>query len=150
VAVIVVPFPAVKQIGQDFGPALASKVLVLEVSNPIVPRDGDLGAWARDKGAGLADAELLPGSRVVRGFNAVNFRKLQDSAKGEGGGGHFGVPLAGDDPQALAVACVLARETGWEPVIVGGLAMGKYLIPGTPVTAEHTPAEIRQIVAGLK
>jgi hypothetical protein len=148
VVVIVVPYAAVKQIGQDFGAALASKALVLEVSNPSVPRDGDIGAWARDKGAGLADAELLPGSRVVRGFNAINYLKLRAAAKGEGG--HSGVPLAGDDPQALAVASALARETGYEPVIVGGLAMGKYLIPGTPLAGEHTPDELRQIAAGLK
>jgi hypothetical protein len=34
-------------------------------------------------------------------------------------------------------------------VLVGGLAMGKYLLPGTPLAEEHTPAEIRRIAAGL-
>ena len=35
-------------------------------------------------------------------------------------------------------------------VVVGGLAMGKYLVPGTPLGGVHTPAEIKQIVASLK
>ena len=62
VVALVVPYAAVKQIGQDFGPALATKVLVMDVSNPSVPRDGEIGAWAREKGAGLATAELIPGA----------------------------------------------------------------------------------------
>jgi 8-hydroxy-5-deazaflavin:NADPH oxidoreductase len=33
---------------------------------------------------------------------------------------------------------------------VGGLAMGKHLMPGTPLAGEHTPAEIRSIAATLK
>jgi len=32
---------------------------------------------------------------------------------------------------------------------VGGLAMGKYLMPGTPLAGEHTPEEIRQIASTL-
>jgi hypothetical protein len=35
-------------------------------------------------------------------------------------------------------------------VVVGGLAMGKYLVPGTPLAGVHTPAEIKQIAATLK
>jgi hypothetical protein len=33
---------------------------------------------------------------------------------------------------------------------VGGLAMGRYLMPGTPLAGEHAPDEIRKIAAGLK
>ncbi len=58
-------------------------------------------------------------------------------------------PIAGDDPQAIAAAERLIRELGFEPVLVGGLAKGKYLVPGTPLAGEHTPAEIRQIAGNL-
>jgi hypothetical protein len=34
-------------------------------------------------------------------------------------------------------------------VLVGGLEKGKYLVPGTPLGGEHTPAEIREIAAKL-
>jgi hypothetical protein len=33
--------------------------------------------------------------------------------------------------------------------VVGPLAMGKYLIPGTPLAGEHTPEQIRQILTTL-
>ena len=149
VVLLAVPYSAMKQVGLDNGPALATKALVLDASNPIVPRDGELGAWAREKGAGLATAELLPGAHIVRGFNAINYLKLPADAH-PSGGERVGMPIAGDDPKAIALASTLIREIGLEPVVIGDLAMGKYLIPGTPLGGEHTPEQIRQIVASLK
>jgi 8-hydroxy-5-deazaflavin:NADPH oxidoreductase len=149
VVVLVVPYPAEKQIGQEFGKELASKALVFDISNPIVPRDGEIGAWAREKGAALATMELMPGIHLVRGFNAINYKLLQENAK-NGAEQRIGVPMAGEDPKAIAIASQLARDAGCEPVLVGGLAMGKYLIPGTPLTAERTPEGIRRVAATLK
>jgi 8-hydroxy-5-deazaflavin:NADPH oxidoreductase len=54
-----------------------------------------------------------------------------------------------DDPKAIDLAKRLIRETGFEPVLVGDLAKGKYLVPGTPLAGEHTPAELRRIAATL-
>jgi predicted dinucleotide-binding enzyme len=42
------------------------------------------------------------------------------------------------------------REVGYEPVLVGGLSMGRHLIPGTPLAGERTPEQIRQVAATLK
>jgi 8-hydroxy-5-deazaflavin:NADPH oxidoreductase len=84
----------------------------------------------------------------VRAFNAINFARLARDAHRPGE--PVGVPIAGDDPNAVALATKLIKEIGFEPVLVGGLAMGKYLVPGTPLAGEHTAAEIRQIAAGLK
>ena len=64
--------------------------------------------------------------------------------------GKIGMPIAGDDKQAIEVASRLVRDIGYEPVLVGGLAMGRHLIPGTPLAGEHTADEIRKIVATLK
>src|ERR1019366_9910406 len=54
VVLLAVPYGAEKQIGQDYGRELAAKVLVLDPSNPIPGRDGEIGTWAREKGAGRA------------------------------------------------------------------------------------------------
>ena len=148
VVLLAVPYSAMKQIGQDFGKDLAAKVLVLDASNPIVARDGDAATWAREKGAGLATAELIPGVHLVRAFNAVGYMKVREDAADPSK--KIGMPMAGDDPKAIAIASTLVKEAGFEPVLIGPLAMGKYLIPGTPLGGEHTPDEIRQIAAGLK
>ena len=144
------PYTAVEGIGKDYGKALAAKQLVIDVSNPIARRDGDaIVSWAAEQGGpGLATAKLLPGAHLVRAFNAINFRKLAEDA--HRAGEPIGVPVAGDDPAALALATRLIREIGFEPVVVGGLAMGKYLVPGTPLAGEHTAEEIRRIAATLK
>jgi 8-hydroxy-5-deazaflavin:NADPH oxidoreductase len=147
VILLAVPYAALKEIGHDFGRELAAKELILDASNPIVPRDGDIATWAREKGAGLATLELIPGAKIVRAFNAVGYMKLREGT-GEPNV-RVGMPMAGDDAGAVTIASKLVREAGLEPVVIGPLAMGKYLIPGTPLGGEHTPEEIKQIAAGL-
>ena len=44
----------------------------------------------------------------------------------------------------------LIREIGFEPVKIGGLMMGRYLMPGTPLAGERPPEEIRKIAATLQ
>ena len=122
--------------------------VVIDASNPIVGRDGDMAVAAREKGAGLATAELLPGARIVRAFNAIGYSTMAQASQRQGE--RMAMPMAGDDAGAIAVASRLVREVGYEPVVVGPLAMGKYLIPGTPLAGEHTPEKIRQIAATLK
>ena len=73
VVLIAVPYAALPQVGRDLADLIKGKV-VLDTSNPIPGRDGDVAVWAREKGAGLASAELLPGARLVRTFNAVGYR----------------------------------------------------------------------------
>ena len=149
IVMVVVPYTAMEQIGKDYGTALAKKVLVIDVSNPIARRDGaEIVKWVDEQGgAGLATAKLLPGAHIVRAFNAINYAKLSADAHRQGE--LVGVPIAGDDPHALDIASSLIREIGFDPVVIGGLEMGKYLVPGTPLGGEHTAAEIRQIVTNL-
>ena len=150
VIVLAVPYTAVEQIGKDHGDALAKKVLVIDVSNPIPRRDGEdfVKSVNAQGGAGLATAKWLPGSHIVRAFNAIGSGRLADIAHRPGN--PVGMPIAGDDPKAIAAAEALIREIGFEPVLVGGLAMGRHLVPGTPLGGEHTPAELRQAAAGLR
>ena len=144
VVVIAIPYAALPKVGREIADLIKGKV-VIDTCNPIVARDGEVATWAREKGAGLASAELLPGARLVRAFNAIGYARLS-----EAGARNSGMPIAGDDAGALEVASGLVRELGFEPVVVGGLAMGRYLIPGTPLAGEHSAAEIREIVATLK
>ncbi|MFN0305978.1 MAG: NADPH-dependent F420 reductase [Burkholderiales bacterium] len=146
VLLISVPYAALPKVGKDLADLIKGKVVV-DTCNPILSRDGATATWARDKGAGLASAELLPGARLVRAFNAVGAARLPEIANIKE---KIGMPIAGDDAAALAVASRLVREVGFEPVVVGPLAMGKYLIPGTPLAGEQAPDKLRQIAATLK
>jgi predicted dinucleotide-binding enzyme len=131
VVVMVVPYSALEEIGKVHGRALATKPLVLDICNPIAGRDGaDLVKWVNEQGgAGLASAKLLPGARIVRAFNGISYRRVGEIAHRPGG--LVGVPIAGDDPKAISLAEEIIRGIGFDPVLVGGLAMGKYLLPRT-------------------
>src|SRR5688500_18082211 len=80
VLLVAVPYAALPAVGRDLGSLLKGKV-VIDASNPIVARDGDMAVQAREKGAGLASAEFLPGARIVRAFSAVGSARLTESAQ---------------------------------------------------------------------
>ena len=146
VVMISVPYRALPEVGKTLGDLIRGKV-VIDTCNPFVGRDGDIANWAREKGAGLASAELLPGARLVRAFNAIGASQMGDAHRQPG---RVGMPIASDDAGAIEIASGLIRDIGYEPVPIGGLAMGKHLIPGTALSGEHSPAEIRRIAATLK
>ena len=106
-----------------------------------------LGVKAREVGAGLMSAQLLPGARIVRGFNAIGAARMGAAWQEPG---KVGMPIAGDDAQAIAIASNLVRDIGYEPVLIGGLAMGRHLQPREPLAGERSADEIRKIAAGLK
>ena len=143
-ALLAVPYGALPGIGKEHAPALARKQAVIDACNPFPHRDGEVATWARKKGAGRATAELLPGAKLVRAFNAISWARLPDIGKGTG------MPIAGEDARAIELASQLIRAVGFEPVLVGDLEMGRHLVPGTPLAGEHTPEEIRRIAASLR
>ena len=145
VVMISVPYGALPEVGEDLAMQIEGKV-VIDTCNPFVWRDGDIATWARQKGAGLASAELLPGARIVRAFNAIGAARMSTAHQDPG---RVGMPIAGDDAKAVEIASRLIRDIGYEPVLIGGLEMGKYLMPGTPLSGENTPDEIRKIAATL-
>src|ERR1700730_11076950 len=100
VVLLVVPYGAVEQIGKDYGKALATKPLVIDVSNPIARRDGEDLVKSVDAlgGAGLATQKLLAGAHIGRAFYAIGSGKLGGLGERER---EIGVPIAGDDPNAI-------------------------------------------------
>ena len=142
VVLLSVPYSATPQIGRDLATELAGKI-VIDTGNPYPQRDGAMAEDARRKGTGVASAEFLPGVRLVRAFNALTYKQLGSEAHRSGG--PVAIPIAGDDPTALAVAQRLVRDAGFEPVVVGGLARAKDFDVDTPVYLKLlSAAELRQ------
>ena len=148
VVILVVPYSAMPQVARDAGMVLASKALVIDVSNPFPQRDGDEAVKALDQGPGEYLMGLMPGVRIVRAFNSIGFNRIANPVLP--GGEKLGTAMAGDDAKGLEIAQTLAREIGFEPVVVGPLSVGKYLYrPHTYFTGAQTAAEIRQIAPRL-
>src|ERR1700733_10538502 len=71
---IAVPYGALPQIGQDYGATLKGKIM-LDACNAVAPRDG--GAIADEverEGIGVVSQKYLPGARLVRAFNTLNYK----------------------------------------------------------------------------
>jgi len=146
VLVFAVPYGALPELGRTLAGSIKGKV-VIDACNPFPHRDGEIANRARADGAGVVSAQLLPGARIVRAFNAVGASRM---ARAHEDAERMGLPIAGDDKEAIEIASMLIREIGYEPVLVGGLEMGKYLMPGTPLSGERSPQEVRRIAATLK
>jgi 8-hydroxy-5-deazaflavin:NADPH oxidoreductase len=147
VVLVSVPYGALPQLGQDLKTELAGKI-VLDTGNPYPQRDGDMAIEVRRVGTGVASPRYLPGVRLVRAFNAINAGDLASDA--HRAGQPIAIPLAGDDPEALAIAQRLVSDAGFEPVVVGPLSRAREFDVGTPVyTRLMTAAQLRQAL-GLK
>jgi len=122
VIIVAVPYGALPDVGKDLADLIKGKI-VIDTCNPFPNRDGEIADWAREKGAGLASAELLSGARLVRAFNAIGAARMGSAYQEPG---VVGMPIAGDDAEAIAVASGLIRE------------------------GERSAEEIRQIATGLE
>lgn len=140
VVVISVPYSALPEIGKDYGALLKGKV-VLDTCNPVLDRDGPMAREALEKGTGVVDPQYLPGTRLVRAFNQINYRSLANDAHRSSD--PIAIPLAGDDKRALQIASQLVRDAGFEPVIVGGLDKARSFDLGQAGSKLHSVAEFR-------
>jgi predicted dinucleotide-binding enzyme len=130
VVLISIPYAATPQLGRDLQSELKGKI-VLDTGNPYPKRDGAMADDARKRGTGVASAEFLPGTRLVRAFNAIKWADL--THEGNHPGEKYAIPLAADDAEALRVAQRLVRDAGFDPVVVGGLASAKLFDVDTAV-----------------
>jgi predicted dinucleotide-binding enzyme len=145
VVLLSIPYGATPQVGRDLAKELAGKV-VIDTGNPYPQRDGAMAEEARRKGTGVASAEFLPGARLVRAFNAIAEDNLRNKANTPGG--RYGIPVAADDKQALAVGERLIRDAGFEPVVVGPLGRAREFDVGTPPYGKlATAEELRKLFA---
>jgi predicted dinucleotide-binding enzyme len=142
VILLAVPYGATPQVGRDYAAELKGKI-VIDAGNPYPSRDGEMAVRDRQRGTGVASAEYLPGTRLVRAFNAINAGPLASEAFRRPK--RIGIPLAGSDAAAMKIAAQLVSDAGFDPVPVGDLSRAREFDYGTPVYVRGlTAAELRK------
>jgi predicted dinucleotide-binding enzyme len=145
VVMLTVPLKAIPDLATDLAPLLAGKV-VLDTGNAYAQRDGDAARQATSHSQGSAGwaAAMFPNARWVKAFNSVYYKVLEKEA--HRGGDRVGIPLASDDRDAAETAAGLARDAGFDPVIVGALARGREFQPDTrPYNTGMSGQELRRV-----
>jgi predicted dinucleotide-binding enzyme len=139
---IAVPYMALPAIQQQVGAALKGKV-VIDPNNPVPARDGDMAVGAKEKGAGVSSAALLPGARIVRSFNSWGYATMAREANRPAP--RMALPVAADDAEALKVGMQLVSDAGFDPVDAGSLAASKAFDLGSAVSGRIlTAPEMRE------
>src|SRR4051812_44403347 len=142
---IAVPYAALPAIQQEVGAQLKGKVVV-DSNNPVPARDGEMAVQAKEKGAAVSTASLLPGARLVRSFNSWGYSVMQREANRPAP--RMALPVASDDPAALKVGVQLVSDAGFDPVPVDSLAASKAFDLGSPLSGQVlTAAELRKALS---
>jgi 8-hydroxy-5-deazaflavin:NADPH oxidoreductase len=140
--IVAVPFSAWPDLARTLGPTLDGRI-ILDTSNAIPGRDGPVAAQvlSAGTGSGAAVAALVPGARVVKAFSSVHFATLAATA---GAKPPIAIPLAGDDPGAVAIAAGVVAAAGFAPVPAGPLRAAARFDFGAPLfNVALTEAEMR-------
>jgi len=138
VILVAVPYKAIPELAKDYGPKFAGKV-VIDPANAVARRDGEeLLAETKAKGIGATTESYLKGARVVRAFNSMSYTPFVQQAHRSGE--RMAIPMAGDDPQAVAVASQLVRDAGFDPVVVP-LQRAQEFAQGGPIYGQQLTAK---------
>ena len=135
---IAVPYGALPAVAKQVGEKLKGKVVV-DPNNPVPSRDGELGAQAREKGAAVSTAAILPGARLVRSFNSWGYSTMAREANRPAP--RMAMPVAADDAATLKIGAQLVADAGFDPVPAGSLADSKAFDLGSSVSGKVMTAE---------
>lgn len=132
IVLVAVPYGVWPMLADTIGSCPDSKI-VIDAGNPDRVRDGAFGAEGLDdpRGSGAPVARLLPAARIVRTVNVIEAGMLGREA--HRAGERLGLPVAGDDPEAVARVAALVSEIGFTPVVSGDLASARQFDRGTPI-----------------
>jgi 8-hydroxy-5-deazaflavin:NADPH oxidoreductase len=143
--VVTIPLKAYRAV--PAGPLVGK--IVVDTNNYYPDRDGPVPEL---QDGSTTSSELLaahlPGARVVKAFNSIQFQQLATQGQPAGSADRRALPIAGDDAGAKAVVAGLIEAFGFDVVDVGPLSQGRRFQPGTPAyNIRLTADQLRSAVA---
>ena len=148
IVVVTIPMKNIPGLPKGLFAGGPAEVVVIDTGNYYPQqRDGRI-AGIED---GLTESRWVErqlGRPVIKTFNNIYAKHLQDHGKPKGTAGRIALPVAGDDPAAKAKMIALVDELGFDPVDTGALDDSWRQQPGTPVYAKDYDAEgVRKALA---
>jgi hypothetical protein len=130
IVVVAIPLKAVTTLPSA---ALAGKT-VIDTGNYYAARDGQIPELdAKELTESEYTQRFVPGAHVVKAFNNIFFRHLENLARPVGAADRTYLPIAGDSGPAKETVAGFLSEIGYGAVDVGRLSGSWRQQPGTPV-----------------
>lgn len=123
IVVLAVPYPALKDIADQYGDQLAGKIVV-DITNPLNFETFDSLVVAADSSAAAELAASLPSSKVLKAFNTTFAATLASKTVGAN---QTTVLIAGDDADAKDALAAAVKAGGLDAVDAGSLARAREL-----------------------
>lgn len=148
IVVVTIPMRNIPNLPEDLFAGVPEQVVVVDTGNYYPQqRDGRIAGIEE----GLAESRWVAkqlGRPVVKTFNNIYARHLQDLGKPKGAPDRIALPVAGDDPAAKDVVMHLIETIGFDPVDAGTVDESWRQQPGTPVYAKDFDADgVRRALA---
>lgn len=120
IIILSVPFWAVKEVAEKIGPQ--EDKIIIETTNPYPGRDGEMAQEVRDSDRAASEfvADHFPKAHVIKAFNTIYFKHLENQAFRESE--RRAIPFAGDHQPSLDKVEELIEEIGFGPIYVGKLS----------------------------
>lgn len=130
IVLIAVPWSRKEDAVGDAGPY--DDKIVIDAMNPYT-EDFELEDLGKRTSSEITKT-LVPGARLVKAFNTMYYRRLENDGRPKGAKDRLALFLAGDDAVAKATVAQLIDEIGFDPIDTGSLsAGGRKQQPGSPI-----------------
>jgi predicted dinucleotide-binding enzyme len=133
VLLLATPYRALPQVAQTLNPHVTGKIII-DATNPNPYDSDELSVMANRDGMGITTQRYLPTTKLVRAFSSVNAGNIIRSRHQRA---PLAIPVAGNDPAAVAIVEEIVRDAGCTPVVTGDLASGRIFEWGHPGCLVH-------------
>ena len=75
----------------------------------------------------------------MRAFNTLGVNRLRNDANRPEG--RIGIPMVGDEPEALKIASMLVSDAGFDPAVLGGMNRSRIFEQTNPLYGQEVSAQ---------